>query len=186
VEIKFLGGAKVAFEQIGIYLSPKNELLIVPSTIFPDKPEITGEIKKLPIDEKSIDLVLEDAPTTYLLNILDRIISAKLPTPEQRRNQELLAKEPDSPLTQAVIETCLNSNCICPLMFSPLGCLSLINTPIQPKLEYCKAYKPSEILTQKKVISTLLSHLANKIPKEQLINYLRQLTQGEIEEISAY
>lgn len=185
---KFLGGAKVAFEETGFYLTEDNKtlkILIVSSTRVPEG-RIINQIQPLPVDEKPVDLVFQDAPTSYLISILDRIISGKLPTPEQKRNQEILAQEPNSPQTQAVIETCLNSNCICPLMFSPLGCLSLINTPIKPTLNYCRVYTPPEMLTHRKVISNLLSHLANKVPKEQFLNYLRQLTQGEIEEIQAY
>jgi hypothetical protein len=171
-ELKLWGGARILFEQVGIYTQDK-ELLLIFSIYDPDTDQAKIQrIQSLPLEENPTNLLETDMSKEKLKSLLDRILSGKLPTLEQKRNYEILANQPNNVITQAVIRTCMQNTCICPLFYSPLGCVQLSHLEIRPTMEGLIGFTPPTKTGDRKIVSALLTCLAHKMSKWEFLDYL--------------
>lgn len=108
-----------------------------------------------------------------LRQLIEDIISRKIPTPTQIKYYQEMHEHPNSLIAQLCIRACRNSDCICPLMYSPLGCVELNDLPIDG---YPEKYSPSP-LRSRKIIMRGLSTIRQICSWEE---YVRLLTRFQV------
>lgn len=180
--MKFLGGARVLDEQAGFYHDEKEGkggvLLLVLSRVYPgdEEPEIL-KVEKYPLVNALFQFsnVNDGKP---IMKWLESVITGEIPTVEQRRNLEFITYYPDSPITQACINVCMSSDCLCPLAHS-IGCLEFIEKPIQPKMSGNKVWNVSP-MAQKKCITRAIAGLRRFMSYDDLTAWLRQIRGEEL------
>lgn len=136
-------------------------------------------INKLPLNSKEIN---------KLKNILEEIITYKIPRPKQIESLSRLPYVADSIECQALIKFCRKSECLCPLFFSQIGCIELSSTDIVPMMKTAYYFKTTPSLwgrrVYKKIFSTLRQHPSfSWAEAKKFIDKLREREEKE-EEIS--
>lgn len=178
-ELKLIGSARVGDIQAGVYSDDEKLYIVVSRVIIgEEEPEILG-VEEFDLIDKPKNLF--DATVSEIKSWLSDILTAMYPYPEQRKNLELLVTIPDSPVTQALIETCLVSDCVCPLAYS-IGCIEYVPKAIVPKIPSNKRFDVLPSL-QKKSVGRALSSLRRYVSWEELRNWLSKFTAAGEEEL---
>jgi hypothetical protein len=179
-EMKFLGGASVLDYQTGFYLAGDN-LFVVMSRVFPDGSTEVYHVEKHKLFKEPKDLIDTD-DIEYIRWWLGGVLTGSIPTPEQRRNLEIIVNNPDSPVTQAMIDVCMRNDCVCPLALT-IGCLDFIRQAVEPR---GRGRGWSVVpLQQKKSVQRAISALLRHCSYSELMRWIESLGVGA-EEIEKY
>lgn len=110
----------------------------------------------------------------WLMDILDKILTHQIPTPIQVKYLQNYSKQPNNLLTQSVLNTCENNDCICPLLFSPLACPEFVMDAIIPTYKRFTKKIPKK-LSQLKCVQRMISTLRQLTTYEEFLGWLQRL-----------
>jgi hypothetical protein len=154
---RFLGGWRRGVDQIGFYYDESRRVISVVQSTYDvgTGRAVVSDVSKVPLIRgmEPFDMVREISAERLKRWLYD-IVTEALPLPDQHRNLYALARRPDDLYTQAVIAVCLKQceegGCLCPMACSPIGCLQLLDEPIEPSEELkaksqCLRYWPVSV-----------------------------------------
>jgi len=163
---KLIGYAHSPYdEQCGLYYDKFNKVIIARYSVVNPvsfKAEITNEEWYKVGKEASV--ILEDYSWISAQEFLDDVLTFKYPVPLQVKMLQFYESNPNHLLTQAVLNACMRNDCLCPLVYSPLGCPEFINKPIRST--WGRNWEP-KILSQRKCVMRCVSGLRQHMSAEE-------------------
>lgn len=179
-----LASVRLGHEQVSnFYHEGKNVFSVIEGSVDEVEEEYEGVVKAQwsELDKRPFRLDMSELSSSQIdmaVELLEDIVTEAYPEPQQIRNMIELAEDASSLKTQVMRKTCDNLVCICPLAWSPVGCLNCLDFEmIDNGNGYDVKGVRNENIHSKKVVRMLSSSLRQRMSIDELRRKLSAETQ---------